>query len=54
MSDQPQISHVEKVAEQVVADAVQYVRNHPAYAHIVEQLGLQALQAVAGAAGVPI
>ena len=56
MSDQPQpqVNHVEKVAEQVIADAVTYVRNHPTYAHLVEQLGVQALQVVASSAGIPI
>ena len=48
------LKHVEAVAEVVVQDAVQWVRGHPAYAQVVEQLGLQALHAVAAAAGVTI
>ena len=45
------IRHVEAAADDVVADAVAYVRNHPQYGQIVQALGEQALRALLAAAG---
>lgn len=48
------LKHVEAVADSVVADAVQWVRGHPAYGQIVQALGEQALRVLADAAGIAI
>ena len=57
MSEQPgapSLKHVEAAAETVVQDVVTWVRGHPAYGHIVEQLGMQAIQAIAASAGIAL
>ena len=48
------LQHVEKTADALVEDVVQWVKTHPAYQHLVEQLGLKALETIAAAAGVSL
>jgi hypothetical protein len=35
-----------------VADVVNWVKGHPAYAHLVETLGAEAIRVLAGSAGI--
>ena len=49
-----EFSQVEHAGEQVAADVAAYVKAHPAYAQIVEALGIKALQALAAEAGIAI
>jgi predicted choloylglycine hydrolase len=45
------VSHLEHVAEQIAADAVQYVHTHPQYPQMIQLLGDKALQALAAEVG---
>jgi len=48
------MNHVEAVASQTVQDVIDYVKNHPQYGHIIEALGIKALQVLADEAGVAL
>lgn len=45
------LQHVEAVASAVVEDVVAYVKAHPTYAAVVQNLGEKALQVLAAEAG---
>ena len=49
---QPVIKHVEASADALVQDVIAWVRGHPAYAHLVETLGTEAIRLLAGSAGI--
>lgn len=48
------LNHVERTADAVVEDVVNWVRQHPSYQQLVEQLGLDAIKAVAASAGLAL
>ena len=48
----PVIKHVEASADALVADVENWVRQHPAYAHLVETLGSEAIRVLAATAGI--
>jgi hypothetical protein len=43
---------VEATAEALVQDVLVWVRNHPAWTHLVETLGEEAIRTLAGSAGI--
>ena len=50
----PEVGHVKASADALVQAVVAWVRGHPAYAHLVETLGAEAIRVLAGSAGISL